>query len=300
MQNFHVSATGLSVNYLPEYVAVWQGFFAEEGLNVTASVPTPWDVVLDDLAAGTAAAVLGGIWVPAMNFGRSTRYTPFAQVSARAPLAIVGRETAAEFAWPALSGKVMSMKGSNGASVGLFVKQVMRENGVDPATVGFIQDLDGAILSRCFAGGMGDYLATDAPSALALEAAGKGHVVALFAVMAGNVPWSVYYAEGDSDAARLETQTRFVRALQRGMDWIRARDATGYRDFLAKTFPRAAPDILVKLVNIYREQGMWTTPRIDGAAYDRWMIGITDGHLIDAPIAYDTLIDSRPTDFIQG
>ena len=70
MQHFKISATGHSVNYLPEYVASWQGFFAAEGLAVSADVPNPWDLVLADLASGKANAALGGIWVPAMHFGR--------------------------------------------------------------------------------------------------------------------------------------------------------------------------------------------------------------------------------------
>lgn len=295
MQRFHISATGHSVNYLPEYVAAWQGFFADEDLDVTAVVPNPWDVVLSDLGSAEADAVLGGIWVPSMNFGRGVRYTPFAQVAARAPLAIVGREDPADFDWAKMPGKVVSMKGSNGASVGLFTKLLLREHGVDPREVGFIQDLDGALLSRCFAGGMGDYLVVDYPAALALEAAGKGRVVAPLAVVGGDVPWSVYYVLGESDAARLDVHTRFARALGRGMDWILAREAAEYRDFLAKTFPRFDPDLLVGLTDTYRANGMWTTPRVDPTAYDRWQRGIADGHLVERPIPYAELIDVRPT-----
>ncbi|MGK6311489.1 ABC transporter substrate-binding protein [Neorhizobium sp. DT-125] len=300
MQTFHVSATGHSLNYLPEYIAVRQGFFAEEGLAVTASVPSPWDLVLSDIGSGSAAAALGGIWVPSMFFGRGKRYTPFAQVAARAPLAIVGREKPEDFDWQAMPGKVVAMKGSNGASVGLFTKLLMREHGIDPLAVGFVQDLDGKMLSDLFVGGMADYLVIDYPSAMTLAAAGGGHVVAPLPVTGGNVPWSVYYAEGESDEARLEAQTRFARALGRGMDWILAREAGEYRDFLAKTFPKFAPDLLVQLTNVYRANGMWTTPRIDPDAYARWQQGIADGHLTKAPIAYDDLIDARPTAAFAG
>ncbi|WP_246669781.1 hypothetical protein [Agrobacterium sp. B1(2019)] len=74
-----------------------------------------------------------------------------------------------------------------------------------------------------------------------------------------------------------------------------ANDAERYRDFLASTFPKFKPELLVRLTNIYRANGMWTTPRIDPEAYSRWQTGIHDGHLTTAPIAYDALIDSRPT-----
>lgn len=295
MQNFHISATGHSLNYLPEYVAVWQGFFEEEGLAVTASVPSSWDLVLSDIGSAKADAALGGIWVPSMFHGRGKRYVPFAQIAARAPLAILGREQPRDFDWQVVPGRAISMKGSNGASVGLFTKLLLRENGVDPLTVNFIQDLDGKMLSDLFVGGMGDYLVIDYPSAVTLASKASVHVVAELPITGGNVPWSVYYAEGESDDARLDIQTRFSKALGRGMEWILAHDAEEYREFLAKTFPKFSPDLLVGLTDIYRANGMWTTPRIDPDAYALWQQGIADGHLTEAPISYDDLIDTRPT-----
>jgi len=57
------------------------------------------------------------------------------------------------------------MKGSNGASVGLFFKMLLRENCIDPQSVNYIQDLDGDMLGKLFLGGMGDYLIVDNLSA---------------------------------------------------------------------------------------------------------------------------------------
>ena len=295
MLDFHVSATGHSLNYLPEYVAVREGFFEEEGLRVTASVPKPWDLVLEALRNGSAQAVLGGIWVPSMYLDRSTRFTPFAQIAARAPLAIVGREKAADFAWEKLPGKVVLMKGSNGASVGLFFKQCLREHGIEPAQLGYIQDLDGAMLSELFHGGMGDYLVVDYPNALKLEAEGKGRVVQALAVTDGNIPWSVYYAIGESSPERRDVQTRFSRALHRGMEWIKGNEPENYADFLGETFPNFPLSVLLSATRTYIAHGMWTTPRIDDEGYARWQKGIAAGHLISAPIPYETLIDPVPT-----
>lgn len=295
MQNFHISATGHSLNYLPEYVANWKGYFAEEQLSVSASVPSPWDLVLSDIGSAKADAALGGIWVPSMFFGRGKRLTPFAQVAARAPLAIVGREAPEDFDWAKLPGKTVSMKGSNGASVGLFVKMVLREHGIDPKSVNFVQDLDGKMLSDLFLGGMGDYLVIDYPSAAALELNGVARVVSALTVTGGNVPWSVYYAPDESDDQRLDVQIRFARALGRAMTWIVNNEAAGYRGFLAETFPKFDPDLLVRLADTYRAIGMWTSPKIDEDAYQRWQRGIADGHLTETPIAYSDLIDRRPT-----
>lgn len=295
MQGFPITATGHSLNYLPEYVAAEEGFFEAEGLRVTATVPRPWDQVLDDLRDGSAAAALGGIWVPSMYLGRGARFTPFAQMAARAPLALVGRERAEDFSWPALRGRVVLMKGSNGASVGLYVKMVLAEQGIDPAGLGFIQDLDGAMLSELFLGGMGDYLVVDYPSAVLMAAGGACHVVQAFPITGGDVPWSVYYALGEGGAQQQDRQGAFCRALDGAMRWVRERDPEDYVGFLERTFPRLPADVLVRVTREYVAHGMWTSPRIDPVGYARWQGGIAAGHLVCAPIAYDALVDPVPT-----
>ncbi|MBZ4021560.1 nitrate ABC transporter substrate-binding protein [Rhodobacter sp. TJ_12] len=296
MDRFLVSATGHSLNYLPHYVAVEQGYFAAENLEVSEVVPRPWDLVLDHIRDGAAEAALGGIWVPSMFHGRGRRLVPFAQVSNRAPLALLGRQApdgGPHFDAQALIGKTVLMKGSNGASVGIYLKMMLREAGVDPQQVNYIQDLDAGILSECFAGGMGDYLLVDLPGALTYAAAGKGHVTTIFAVDGGDIPWSVYYTEGMApDDPRL---SRFARALGRGMEWVNAHPADSMRDFLTRTFPALDIEIAVKVVDLYRAQGMYTVPRINPAGYARWQQGIADAHLTAAPIPYEELNDPAPT-----
>ncbi|CUH80964.1 ABC transporter substrate-binding protein [Tropicibacter naphthalenivorans] len=293
MDRFLVSATGHSLNYLPHYIANEQGFFAQEGLEVTEVVPRPWDLVLDHIRDGDAEAALGGIWVPSMFHGRGRRLVPFAQVSNRAPLALIGRHEAPAFDAQALVGKTVLMKGSNGASVGMYLKMMLREAGVDPAAVNYIQDLDAGILQSCFAGGMGDYLLIDLPGALAYQAAGHGKLCATFARDGGDIPWSVYYTEGlDAGDTR---PVRFARALGRGMAWVNSHDAGSYADVLARLFPKIDWAISVQVVETYRECAMWTSSRIGEASYARWQQGIADAHLTDAPIAYDTLNDGAPT-----
>jgi ABC-type nitrate/sulfonate/bicarbonate transport system substrate-binding protein len=86
MQPFNLTATGYNLNYLPEYIALRHGFFREQGLDVTVTIPTPWDGVLDALADKTADMALGGIWVPSMYRSRvettpSSRKSPIAAPS---------------------------------------------------------------------------------------------------------------------------------------------------------------------------------------------------------------------------
>jgi len=294
MIHFHVAATGHSLNYLPQYVALEQGFFAENDLAVRISVPKPWDLVLQALREGNAQAALGGIWVPSMYFGRSTHFKAFAQLSNRAPLAVVGRERPEDFVWSNVQGKTVSMRGSNGASVGLFFKQVLRENQVDPRDVGFIQDLDGAMLAELFIGGMGDYLVIDYPGAMRMQAQGQGFVVNALAATGGDIPWSVYYdrvlPDAQAQARQQHIQARFVAALTRALHWLQAHEPEDYADFLVKTFPNLPRDLLVRAARDYKAWGMWRTTEIGRSAFERWQHGMVAGHIISTPIAYEDLV----------
>ncbi|KAL6249647.1 hypothetical protein RBB50_003502 [Rhinocladiella similis] len=299
MTRFHVTATGHSLNYLPEYIARRHGFFKEQGLEVTVTVPKPWDLVLDELADGTADAAIGGIWVPSMYRGRGKQYTIFAQMSNRCPLALVKRGSGQGFKVSHVSGSTVLMKSGNGASVGLFTKMILRENGVDLTTVDFIQDLEGAMLAELFKGGMGDYFVIDIVTAcsLAQKYPDDLSVVMEMATDGGDIPWSVYYRETETiTPAVLDAQKRFCIALAKGMEWVQTHDAASeeFRNELADLFPAAPIDVLVDLTNLYRCSEMWTSPSVSRHGFERWQKGIADGRLVAEPLVYGSIVDNGP------
>ncbi|KAF6812987.1 hypothetical protein CSOJ01_04820 [Colletotrichum sojae] len=259
LQRFHVSATGHSLNYLPEYIAQRHGFFREQGLDVTVTVPS-------------------------MYYGRVRNYVAFAQVANRAPLAVVGRPesspTGRPFALSDALGSTVLMKGSNGASVGLFFKMLLREAGLDSGAVRYVQDLDGAMLGDLFAGGMGDFLVVDNLSARALVARHADKIEIKFETVSegGGIPWSVYYRDASTVTPTvLDAQERFCAGLAKGMDWVLQHDAEEFRDELAEIFPRIPVDVTVELTNIFRRDGMWTSPLVSRKGYERWQRGICTG-----------------------
>ncbi|TSI14557.1 ABC transporter substrate-binding protein [Brevibacterium aurantiacum] len=292
MDRYHVTATGHSLNYLPEYAAEWNGFFHDENIAYSVSVPSPWDQVLDDLRSGSAEAALGGIWVPSMYRGRADTFTPFAKIAGRAPLALLGRGDSKHFSVADTVGKTVLMKGSNGASVGLYFKMLLRENGIDPTRVNFIQDLDGAMLSELFVGGMGDYLLIDQLSAE--HVADSNDVTIVFSAVreGGDIPWSVYYVRGGLDDANRSLHERFYRAIARGTEWILHHQVEEYLPQLVELFPGRNPELLRSLAQSFKDNGMWSTPQIDQKPYERWQKGIKDGHLIHSTISHDDFVDT--------
>ncbi|CAK7224518.1 hypothetical protein SCUCBS95973_005544 [Sporothrix curviconia] len=301
LTRFHIAATGHSLNYLPQYIADRRGFFQEQGLALSVSVPSPWDNVLEELADGTAAAALGGIWVPSMYRHTATSYTTFAQLANRCPLALVQRGPApaaadkSTFQLADVVGKTVLLKSGNGASVGLYFKMLLREQGIDPAAVHFVQDLAGPMLSTLFQGGMGDYFLIDVVSARVMAAKNPGVSVVLEMATAGgggDIPWSVYYCETASIALPgvADAQRRFCLALEKGMQYVLQHDAETYKADLAALFPAVPVALLVEMANIYRANKMWTSSAVSRHGFERWQQGIADGCLTKQPLPYEEMV----------
>lgn len=301
MQPFRLTATGYNINYLPQYIAQRHGFFSEQGLDVVTTIPTPWDGVLEALADGSADTALGGIWVPSMYRDRVQNYTVFAQIANRSPLALLRRTRCERFSLIDVVGATVLMKSIGGASVGLFFKMLLRENGIDPKSVDFIQDLDGVMLGNLFQGGMGDFFVTDNLSAQTIAARNPDVSIAMEMVTQGEVPWSVYYRETSTITPELrETQKRFCMGLNKGIEWVLERDAESFRNELAELFPKVSVDVAVKVVNSFRQNGMWTTATIPRKAFDRWQKGLTDARFVEKPLVYENIVDDGPAKGAQA
>jgi NitT/TauT family transport system substrate-binding protein len=304
MQTFHLTATGYNINYLPQYIAQRHGFFAKQNLNVVTTIPTPWDGVLDALADRSAHMALGGIWVPSMYRDRVPHdYTVFAQIANRCPLALLHRtDRAKRFDIKKdVVGKTVLMKSIGGASVGLWFKMLLRENGVDPRDVDFVQDLDGLMLGTLFQGGLGDYLVTDYLSARALVEKNPDLSIAMEMVTQGEVPWSVYYRETEGTTPEiLDMQKRFCLGLNEAIKWVLAKDPAEYREELAELFPKVPVEVAIDVVNSFRRNGMWKSSVIPREAFNRWQKGLRDARFVTDPLKYDSIVNDGPAKEAQS
>ncbi|MDY3867736.1 MAG: ABC transporter substrate-binding protein [Pyramidobacter sp.] len=305
MDHFHVSATGLSINYLPEYVARELGFFKDVGIEVTSSVPTDWTQVLRDVDSGAAQAALGGIWVPSIYKQHGVKdYAAFAKVSSRCPMVLVARASgeksippAEEFDWHVLENRQILCPGGNGISPYMFLAGCMREHGVDMSTVRWIHDFTAGMLLEGFRCGWGDVVVLPPHMAATLYEAGKGYELCDLARHGGDVPWSVYYGLPEFVSREDSIAGRFTLALQRGTQWVLDHDASCCADLLKRNWPKVSVETLVAKVNYLREVGMWTNALIGEREYTHYEEFMVHTGIIDEPLTWSQMVDSRPWNY---
>lgn len=123
-----------SVFYAPQYVALEQGFFADEGLNIELTNGGGADKVMTAVLTGQADIGLAGpeACIYVYNQGKDDYPVVFGQLTKRDGSFLVGRADV-PFSWELLRGKTV-IGGRAGGVPEMTLEYVMRQNGVVPGT----------------------------------------------------------------------------------------------------------------------------------------------------------------------
>ena len=295
MDKFIIASTGLSMNYMPHYMAEELGYFKDVDLEVSSTVPAPWTNVLKAINSGEAHVVEGGIWVPLIYFNRVRNYSVFAKVASRCPLVLLSREKLPAFEWKYLENRKVLIAGGDGASHGLFILGCANEAGVDMSRVKIINNFMAVTLFELFEGGFGDIIALQADMASLLVTSGKGHIMADLTIHGGHCPWSVYYGTQEFLEHPGNLAGRFTTALQRATTWLLEHDAAECENIIRKNWPRVELSYAVNVINMFRREGMWTqSVEVDEQIIERWQNFMVYGNVLDAPLPYRSVVDGRP------
>lgn len=102
-----------------------------------------------------------------------------------------------------------------------------------------------------------DYVTLFEPVATTMEKDGHGYIVASIGKEGGYIPYTCYSATKSYIEKNPETIQGFTNAMYKGMLWVQAHSAEEVAEALQPHFPDAEQDILVELVNRYKDQDTW-------------------------------------------
>ena len=184
-----------SIFYAPQYVAIENGYFADEGLELTVTNGFGADKVMTALISGDADIGFMGsessIYVYAE--GSDDYAVNFAGLTQRAGNFLVGREANDNFDWAELKGKTV-IGGRAGGMPQMLFEYILKKNNIEPETdLEILQNVDFGSTSAAFTSGIGDYTVEFEPSATLLEQQGEGHVIASLGVESGYVPYNLIF-----------------------------------------------------------------------------------------------------------
>jgi NitT/TauT family transport system substrate-binding protein len=275
----------------PRVVAERLGYFEDEGLSVDASCPGAGRIA-EELMSDPSAIALGGAWRPAMYRGRGVDLSIFGTFCAAPPYQLVARKSG-DFDWRDLEGAALVVPAS-APSAEMALGWGLAASGVDVTRVRILRGLDSGEAATLFSAGLGHYLLVAPPVPDVVSRAGAAAVASL-ARATGPAPWGVYYGLAGSVGAK--TRVRFSRAVQRGLDWVRESTPEEIGRLCADRFPQASTHALVAGIEYCLAEELWpASTRIPEDALMRWQAVMQSYGLIDAPVPFDSLVDTETAD----
>ena len=249
-----------SIFYAPQYVAIEEGYFAEEGLDLTLVTGFGADKTMTAVISGEADIGFMGAEasIYAYQEGATDPVVNFAQLTQRAGNFLVAREEMPDFSWDDLR-DTRVLGGRKGGMPEMVLAYLLKNHNIDPATdLEIDQSIDFGSTAAAFTGDMSaDFTVEFEPSATALEKEGKGYVVASLGVDSGYVPYTSYSAKTSFLNENPQIIQSFTNALQKGMDYVQNHSPEEIAQVISPQFPETDMDTLTTIVNRYYEQDTW-------------------------------------------
>lgn len=248
-----------SLFYAPQYVAISQGFFKEEGLEIELSNGQGADKVMTAVLAGQADIGFAGpeASVYVFNEGKEDNSVVFAQLTNGDGTFLMGRKPDPDFKWSDVKGKTI-IGGRKGGMPEVILQYVLRNNGLKPGKdVKIDTTMQFAAMPGAFLGGQGDYVILFEPTASQMEKEGKAYILASLGKSSGEVPYTAYFARKSYIEQNPEIIQKFTNAIYKGQRWVDTHTPEEIAQVIKPHFPDANAEILTTVVKRYKEQNTW-------------------------------------------
>ena len=284
-----------SVFYAPQYVAISNGFFEEEGLKLEITTGQGADKVMTALLAGQSDIGLCGpeaaIYV--YNEGKEDYVEVFGQLTQKDGSFLVSKNPTSNFSWNDLKGKTV-IPGRKGGVPYMTLEYVLKQNGIDPQKDLVLDDsIKFDLMAGAFTGGNAEYVTLFEPTASMTEDAGKGYVVASVGEAAGEVPYTAYCAKKSYIANNQDIIEKFTRAIYKGEQWTKNHTSREVAEKIQQFFPDTTLESLETSVQKYRDIDAWKeNPVLKQEAFDKLQLIMTEAGELQTKAPYDKIVNN--------
>ena len=295
LQVIQLNEVTRSVFYAPQYVAIANGYFEEEGLELEITTGQGADKVMTAILASQSDIGLCGpeaaIYV--YNEGKEDYAQVFAQLTQKDGSLLVSKEPFENFKWEDVKGKTV-IPGRKGGVPYMTFEYVLKQNGINPETdVNLDDSIKFDLMAGAFTGGEAEFVTLFEPTASMTEDAGKGYVVASVGEAAGEVPYTAYCAKKSYIEENSEIIEGFTRAIYKGEQFVEEHSANEIAEIIQDFFPDTTVESLTKSVQTYKDIDAWKeNPILKEEAFDKLQLIMTEAGELDKKAPYEMIINN--------
>lgn len=292
LRKIRVAEVTHSPFYTPFYVAIENGYFKEEELDIELVLTPGADkvsaaVLSNDVEIGFAGPE-ASIYV--YNGGEEDYIISFAGLTKRDGQFILAREATDNFKLEDLYNKEI-LVGRKGGMPSLNFLNALKKGNIDPKKININYSVEFAALSGSFIGGMGNYVNLFEPTATKLTKDNLGYVVASIGLMSGEVPYTAFNARKSFINNNEDVIRKFTKALNKGIKYTLENNETEIAKVILKQFPDSSLNDLSVIIKRYKDYDCFLDSTfISEKSFENLEDIMIDNDLLKSYVPYSDLI----------
>lgn len=296
VKNIKVSEVTRSVFYAPQYVAINNGYFKENGIEIELTTGQGADAVMTSVLSNQVNIGFAGpeasIYV--YNEGKEDYCQVFAQMTKKDGSFLVAREKNDNFKWQDLKGKTI-IPGRKGGVPYMTLEYVLRKNGLDPKKDVVLDDsIKFDLMAGAFTSGTADYVTLFEPTASLTQNENKGYIVASVGDAAGEIPYTAYFAKKSYIENNKETIQKFTNAIYKGQKWVKENSSEDIAKVVQSFFPDTDITLLSKVIQNYKDIDAWNdTPVLKEESFNLLQDVMTSAGELQKKAPYDKIVNNE-------
>lgn len=280
-----------TVVYVPFYLAIVRGDWAAEGIAVSVQTSPSTPETAQGLIDGRADVSWGGPMRVMLHHDRD-RDCPlvcFAQIVARDPSILLGRQSNQRFQFSGLAGKRVGVI-AEVPTPWMTLQDDLGRAGVSLDDIDWVKEQSMAENAAALRAGEIDAVQIFEPYADALVQDGTGHVWHRCAVR-GDSCWTSFYTTTAFTEREPETCRALVCGIERALAVLHKDNPLDTARAVGDYFPDLDVADLARMIHGYRASGLWArTTELPVTAFTRLKAAMISGGLISYDAPYDRLV----------
>ncbi len=289
-----------SVFYTPLYLAIENGYFEEEGLQVNLTNGGGADHSMTAVLSGTAHVGLMGpetvIYVDAQNKKDAPKV--FGQLTQKDGAFLVSRNAEPDFEWTDLAGKEI-LAGRKGGVPAMTFEYILKEADIDNYNLNFGVQFN--LMTSAFLNGTADYCTVFEPTASEYEKQGKWHIVASVGAQGGEIPYTSFIALESYIDNNKDTLKSFVKAIKKAFDYMSTHSDLEVAECIVRQFPSTTIESIETSIKNYKAIDAWKTNlQATESSFDRLQNIMMSAGELTQKADFDNLVDNSIAQEIFG
>lgn len=292
LQTIKVSEVTHSIFYAPFYVAIENGYFEDEGIEIELMLVSGSDnVAASVLSKDTDVGLAGPESAVYVYLGKEKDYLQvFSGLTKRDGQFIISRKE--NFEWENLIGKEILIGRSTGMPALSFLR-ALENKGIKKEDININTSIEFAELSGSFIGGDGDYVNLFEPLASKLENNKNGYVVESVGASSDEFPYTAFYARKSFIKDNKNILVGFTNAIKKGMDYTLNNEGIDTAKAIKNQFSDTKVEDLAVMIDRYKEADVWlNTPFVEEKFYTTLVDLLKENKLIKERVYYKDLVNN--------